>query len=1018
MPNGMRLANAPTRPIGSPDLTGAYGGGQMLTEWSESVPDLTWPESVRTYARMRRDPKITAVLRAMFLPIIRATWAVDPEGIDNDESVQLVASDLGLPVLGEKNNPRESPIKGFSFADHIRLALLNLVYGHMPFEHWFELRDGRTHLAGLQERLPQTIAEMDIGDDGQMTQVWQTTHEQPIPAEYLMWYTNEREGANWAGTSLLRPCYTPWVLKHETLRVHATSIRRFGMGVPNVVAPVGATPAQIAEAQRLASGMRAGDETGAGLPAGYEFRLTGLTGAAPDAIGFLGYLDQQITGSALASIIELAHSTYGSKALGESFLDLFLLALQAAADLIGETATFGSPTMPGVSRALTEYNFGEGEPIPKIVCADVGDRHEITATSVQLLISCGALTPDPVLEAFLRNAWGLPEKPEPAGPEGTPAVPGAGAPGGGPPPAPAPAPEPPAPGGQLQDSGLPVAARRQGGRRHRHAGAAPFRPHRALTAVEAAAGLDPDGIAAELNDATDRIAGQWAAVLRAQHQDLAYQVGQAVDGGDLAALGDLAAPPAGGPELLTSAMTDMAWTAARRAIGEAAVQGVTIDPATIAVDEDRLGQIAQARAGLAGQQLAHAASRRALRVVQATAGDDAAEEVQVTLGGLSTTPLADQLRAAMSAAQNQGRAAVYEQAEEQAGPGQGPTYVATEVGDTNTCGPCLAIDGTEFDDLDAAVAAYANGAYIDCEGELRCRGTFFANWDDVSPSGAGDGQPDGSPDTPPDAGPALGEDGGPSDTWDAYYADAGDQPPGTWDSERAQLHDQIIDDLLAGYQRVEEPDAYLLLGGPGSGVEAARIPGGGIAPIINPELLRRQIPEYSAYLSAGDARAAALVDREAAYLSSAAARSAADRGINYALAGTGNVDPARIEQLVAAARAGGAQNVLAHYFYTDPDQALANIVREAGRTLSQVPGSISAIAHEAVKNIVTQQLQTGVFDQLNLWNAGIAPPTTAVDPAGMGTFAEVMAILYGDRSLDVLDRSAFDRFVARMGVEL
>ena len=155
---------------------------QLAGELAETVPDLLFPQSALTYGRMRRDPKITAVLRAMFLPVIRATWAVDPEGVDNDEAVQLVASDLGLPVLGEKDNPRQSPIAGFAWPDHVRLALLNLVYGFYPFERWFELADGRTHLAGIQERLPGTISEFDIGPDGQMRAVYQNTQDRPIPA--------------------------------------------------------------------------------------------------------------------------------------------------------------------------------------------------------------------------------------------------------------------------------------------------------------------------------------------------------------------------------------------------------------------------------------------------------------------------------------------------------------------------------------------------------------------------------------------------------------------------------------------------------------------------------------------------------------------------------------------------------------------------------------------------------------------------------------------------------------------
>ena len=104
MATGMR---APTSPLGHPDvLWGLPGQGGLLTEWAETVPDLTWPESVRTYGRMRRDSRLAAVLKAFFLPIMRATWAVDPEGIDRAEAVDLVSGDLGLPILGEKGRPR------------------------------------------------------------------------------------------------------------------------------------------------------------------------------------------------------------------------------------------------------------------------------------------------------------------------------------------------------------------------------------------------------------------------------------------------------------------------------------------------------------------------------------------------------------------------------------------------------------------------------------------------------------------------------------------------------------------------------------------------------------------------------------------------------------------------------------------------------------------------------------------------------------------------------------------------
>ena len=174
----------PTSPIGRMDVTyGMPGYGGLLSEWAETVPDLAWPESIRTYGRMRRDPKLTAVMHAFYLPILRSTWVVDPEGVKNAKAVNLVAGDLGLGVLGEKKPPPDTSPPGFHWHDHLRLALLNLVYGHMPFEKWFTRKGGATHLAGVEERQPHTIALIDLNDDGYIKEVTQNTQNQAAARE-------------------------------------------------------------------------------------------------------------------------------------------------------------------------------------------------------------------------------------------------------------------------------------------------------------------------------------------------------------------------------------------------------------------------------------------------------------------------------------------------------------------------------------------------------------------------------------------------------------------------------------------------------------------------------------------------------------------------------------------------------------------------------------------------------------------------------------------------------------------
>lgn len=406
----MSANEAPTKDIGRLSDVFGIGGGidASFVDVVETSPDLQWPLSITTYSRMRRDPQLAAVLRAFTLPIRRATWSVDPAGV-RDEVAQLVADDLGLSVLGQEDDLGAARRRGIRWEEHLRLALLSLVFGHMPFEQRYDIVANRARLTALSERMPHTIRRIVLDPDGNLSGINQyVAGDTVIPVSRLTWYSHDREGAAWQGQSLLRPAFGPWLLKHEMWRVHATSIRRFGMGVPGVEAPPGATPQQIGEAQQLASAARVGETGGMGLPAGFKFNLTGLSGSVPDALGFIRYLDQQMAGMVLAGFLNLGETTHGSRALGEAFIDMFTLAIQAVGDEIADTAT-------ALAVQMVDYNWGEDEPAPRVCVNGVGTKQEVTAQSLQLLLDSGALSADPELEAYVRKEWGLPERNTPGG---------------------------------------------------------------------------------------------------------------------------------------------------------------------------------------------------------------------------------------------------------------------------------------------------------------------------------------------------------------------------------------------------------------------------------------------------------------------------------------------------------------------------------------------------------------------------------------------------------------------------
>ncbi len=699
-------------PVGSPPRTSSgymsenLGWGRVLSDALETVPDLLYPESIFTYGKMRTDPQLTAVLNAYTLPIRQAPKYVDPAGC-RAEVVQLIADDLGLPILGKEDKPGPAKRRGVKFHEHFRVALLSLVFGHMPFAQRYEIVDGKARLVELAERMPTTIAEILTDESGKLTGVLQYNEKTPVPAKNLVWYCHEREGSAWQGRSMLRSAYGAWLLKHESWRVLATSNRRFGMGVPVVEAPEGASGEQIEQAHLLASAIRSGDQAGVGLPHGFKYYLQGMTGGAPDTLAFIRYLDSQMAQMALASVLNLDASPNGSRALGETFVNLMLTSLKSIADEMSDVLT-------GLAIQMVDYNWGEQENVPRVVIGDAGSRPEVTAEAITALMNAGAITADPELEAWIRERWTLPEKPDEPEPSPVPPVP----------PSPDDVPDPAA--GEPQSGSQPVPGVTGGQAvariRSRAVRAATAADRRALTDVEAAAQVDPERIDQQWSSQLDYLIRNWSTINRAQRQEITDQIQAAVTDSKIDALAALAVDSSDAALLLAEAMLNMAQEAADEMRREAKDQGVTVTGEEI--DEDRLMETAAAVAALIGTSLATSAGREALRIwTPEDTPAEVADSVDDHMRSLSDSYLRDQLGSALSTAQNHGRQAVLSAAPP-------AKYFASEVLDSNTCKECRAIDGQEFVDMAQAEQAYASGGFRLCLGRLRCRGIVVAVWDD------------------------------------------------------------------------------------------------------------------------------------------------------------------------------------------------------------------------------------------------------------------------------------------------
>ncbi|GAB7039712.1 MULTISPECIES: phage portal protein family protein [Catenuloplanes] len=404
----------PAAPVSEIGYANPHAGDWWTVLDEEPTPELRWPRSVEVYDAMRsQDAQVASVLRAVTLPVRRTPWRIDPAGA-RDEVVQLVADDLGLPIVGaDGTRPPPARVRDrFSWPEHLRQALLMLPFGHAFFEQVYRITDDgrRARLRKLAPRMPRTIERIDVDHDGGLISITQFSAkagqlQRPIPVSQLVAYVHDREGGNWFGRSLLRPAYKHWLIKDRLLRVDAQTIERNGMGIPVYEGADGES--DLSAGLKMAKAWRAGDSSGAATPHGAKLRLAGVEGSLPNAQPSIRYHDEQIARAVLAHFLNLGTQT-GSWALGTTFADFFTLSLQTLAQQVADVAT------SHIVEDLVDVNFGEDEPAPRVTFDEIGSRQAATAQALKMLFDAGAIFPDRTLEETLRQQYGLPPKDRPA----------------------------------------------------------------------------------------------------------------------------------------------------------------------------------------------------------------------------------------------------------------------------------------------------------------------------------------------------------------------------------------------------------------------------------------------------------------------------------------------------------------------------------------------------------------------------------------------------------------------------
>ncbi len=369
--------------------------------------ELKWPESLKVYEKMMKgDAQVKASIRVCQLPIMAANWFVTDLNSE-DPKLREAAELLEKNLFDYKIN----------FNQFLFEALGMLPMGFSIFEIVFGVLDGKVMWEKFAWRKQYSIKrwQMSNGEPGVVQQLTDTFKRVDIPDWKLLLFTNEKEGDNQIGVSLLRSAYMHWYAKTNLYKIDLIAAERNGIGVLKIKMPSSHTPEDVDNAKELGENFYANEQQYVLLPTP-EWEAEIMSGGTnlKDLDPSIKHHNREITKNVLAQFLELGTESSGSRALSEDHSSLLYLSLESIAKII-------SDEISAKGKELLKMNGFDLEYYPRLAFSHIGIQ-DITGMSsaITSFVNAGLIQVDTELEAYIRKVLQLPEKVEEVDEEGNP----------------------------------------------------------------------------------------------------------------------------------------------------------------------------------------------------------------------------------------------------------------------------------------------------------------------------------------------------------------------------------------------------------------------------------------------------------------------------------------------------------------------------------------------------------------------------------------------------------------------
>jgi hypothetical protein len=282
--------------------------------------------------------------------------------------------------------------------------------------------DGLVGWRKLALRAQDSLVQWTFDEKGGLQAMVQSANGRhvPIPIQKALLFRTTVSRGNPEGRSVLRNAYLAWRRKTRIEELEGVGIERDLAGLPVALVPPeyldkDADPekkAALEAIKTIVTNIRRDEQEGIVFPRDvdeetkldrWELKLLSTGGRRQfDTDAIVGRYNQQIAMTVLADMILLGHEKVGSRSLGVSKLELFLLVLTAWLDEVGAVMN-----EYGVSR-LMKLNGVDVDHVPVLSHDEVKetDLEAVAAFLREYAGAGGAL--DEALDAFLRSKAGWP----------------------------------------------------------------------------------------------------------------------------------------------------------------------------------------------------------------------------------------------------------------------------------------------------------------------------------------------------------------------------------------------------------------------------------------------------------------------------------------------------------------------------------------------------------------------------------------------------------------------------------